>query len=960
MPSAQHSTGVYLLKQLVARLWDKTSKGRISQKPRSIRLFWGSCLSVATLYASIHVVHVSSATPSTLVSESSTGWAVLNPIDPSSGDGYNPALGYATQAADTDFNTTWSNQSFGSYTGVAYDGPDFTTDQQAPFAYGTIDGIPAPNTTLSKPTAGTRYTAYFIKEFDGGATGFNFATFTVLADDGAYIYLNGKLVGVIGDLPDDVNLDTWSQLTSTWEGTEDTFYTFTVSEYQIIQPGANLLAVSVHQHATSSSDLGLSIKLIGQDFLPPTILRGPYLQSGSHDRMTVKWRTDNNSDTILRYGDAPGNLTQTVTITESVTDHTVTLTGLMPATRYYYQIESTNEDGPVRAGADDNHYFKTHPAPSARSPARIWVIGDSGTTTTPKMNVYNAYRTRTGSSHTDAWLMLGDNAYEHGTDSEFQGAVFDAYPELLRNTVLWSCQGNHESDYGYDTVYTDIHHFPTAGECGGVASTTELYYSFDHGNIHFISLNTSGPDDINDFPRNGGMIDWLEADLKATANDWIVAFMHHGPYTKGSHDSDTELRHVKNRRYITPLLETYGVDLVLAGHSHNYERSMLINGHHSNMTTGDSRSSTFVIGTHAVETGNGSTLGSVDALGDFQASGASGSYEKPLATGAAGTVYSIVGASGTLGSWDNGSTNTVNPAPHPVFIVNLRVMGSMVIQVDGNTLNAQYIDQSDAIRDDFTITKGSTIQVTATDDSFGEFGADDSASFTLTRSGAISLAESVNYTISGSATAGADFTPILTGSVSYASGETSKVIMVTRVADELAEGDESLSVTLASAQQIAGAGGALRDRYFLGTNASDTAMLADNPSQHWWFHNFGTATLNQALWESDSDNDGLARLMEYALGGTIGTNDTALLPTHQLSGTAFELIYQKNNALTDITYTVLATTDLSAADWTTEGVTTVRNGPANPTGVESYKATVEVTPAQSRRFLKLEITPASR
>ena len=894
-----------------------------------------------------------------LVSDDSTGWAVLNPIDPANGDGYDPVVGHAIQAADADFNTTWKNQNFGNYSGAAYDGPSFTSGQQAPFVYGTINGITSPNTNLIPPSIGTRYTAYFIKEFDGGETGSNRATFTVLADDGAYIYLNGHLVGVIGDLPNDANQDTWSQLASPLQGTEDTFQTLTVIGDQIIQPGSNLLAVSVHQQATNSSDLGLSIKLSAQVFVPPMIVRGPYLQSGSHDRMTVKWRTADTSDTVLRYGDAPGNLTQTASIAENVTDHTVTLTGLIPATQYFYQIESTNILGSDNAGADANHYFKTSPSPEARSPTRIWVIGDSGTTSSPKMDVYNAYLTRTGSTHTDAWLMLGDNAYDSGTDSEFQVAVFDAYLELLRNTVLWSCRGNHESDYGHDSVYTDIHHFPTAGECGGIASATELYYSFDHGNIHLISLNTSGPGDIDDFPGNGGMIDWLEADLQATDKDWIVAYMHHGPYTKGGHDSDLEIRHVKTRQYMTPLLERYGVDLVLAGHSHNYERSMLINGHHSNMTTGDSTSSNFVIGVHGMDTGNGSTLGRVDASGNFLTSGASGSYEKPLATGAAGTVYSTVGASGKLSSWVDDSTDTVNPAPHPVFIVNLRVMGSMVIQVDGNTLNAQYIDQSNVIRDDFTITKGSTIQVTATDDSFGEFGADDSASFTLVRTGATSLTETVNYTISGSATLGSDFTPILTGSISYSAGETSKVIIVTRVADELAEGDESLSVTLATAQQGAGPSGALRDKYFLGGNTSDTATLADRPSQLWWFNHFGAATLSQAQWASDTDNDGLVRLMEYALGGTVGSNDTGLLPSHQLSGTAFELIYQKNNALTDITYTVLATTDLSAADWTAEGVTTILNGPENAAGVESYKASVDVLPAQPSRFLRLEITPVS-
>lgn len=889
-----------------------------------------------------------------LISEENNGWAVLNPIDPTTGNGFDPALGHSTQAADADFNTTWKNQSFGGYAGNVYDGPGFIPNQQAPFIYGNISGIPNPNTTLTEPNSSTRRTVYFVKEFDGGSTGFNKGTFKILADDGAYVYLNGNLVGVIGDLPNDANLDTWNQMASSWSGTEDTFHTFAVTGTNLIQPGSNLLAISVHQESTSSSDLGLSVRLVGQEVIAPTIARGPYLQSASHDRMTIKWRTADNADTVLRYGDAPENLTQTITINESVTDHTVTLTGLSPSTTYYYQVESTNLIGTENAGADTDYYFKTHPSPNARVPTRIWVIGDSGTTGSGKMNVYNSYRTRTGNTHTDAWLMLGDNAYNTGSDQEFQAAVFDSYPELLRNTVLWSCKGNHESDYGNTSVYDEIHHFPTAGECGGIPSGSELYYSFDHGNIHFVCINTTGSVDINDVPGDGGMIDWLELDLKSTDKDWIIAYFHHGPYTKGSHNSDTESRHIKARRYITPLLEKYGADLVLSGHSHCYERSMLVNGHHSSMSAADSKSDTFVIGTHGVDAGNGSTLGSIDALGNFQTSGASGNYEKPLATGETGTIYSIVGASGKLSGWHEDETGSiVNPTPHPVFIVNLRVLGSMVININGNTLNAQYIDDGNTIRDDFTIIKGTTVQVTATDATFDEFGADNTASFTITRTGATSFAETIDYTISGTATEGIDYTPVLSGSASFASGETSKVLTVIRATDDLAEGEESISVTLSSAQQSAGMGGSARDRYFIGTNTNDSATLTDNPSQLWWFNNFGTATVSNTMWKSDTDNDGLDRLMEYAFGGTVGTHDVERLPTHQLNGNTLELLYNKNNALTDISYTAFTSTDMIS--WTQTGVSNTLNDAPNPDGVEAWKSSADLGPAEEKRFLKLEI-----
>ncbi len=64
------------------------------------------------------------------------------------------------------------------------------------------------------------------------------------------------------------------------------------------------------------------------------------------------------------------------------------------------------------------------------------------------------------------------------------------------------------------------------------------------------------------------MCNWLRADLAATAQEWIIAYWHHPPYTKGSHDSDAEGDLVEVRENIVPILEDFGVDLVLCGHSH--------------------------------------------------------------------------------------------------------------------------------------------------------------------------------------------------------------------------------------------------------------------------------------------------------------------------------------------------------------------------------------------------------
>ena len=176
--------------------------------------------------------------------------------------------------------------------------------------------------------------------------------------------------------------------------------------------------------------------------------------------------------------------------------------------------------------------------------------------------------------------MLGDNAYSEGNDVEYQAAVFDTYPQVLPRTVLWPTLGNHDGFTADSTTesgpYYDIFSLPRDGEAGGVASGTEAYYSFDYGNMHFICLDSYETDRSPD----GAMMTWLEADLAANDKGWVIAFWHHSPYSKGERDSDTGRRSIALRQNAVPLLERYGVDLVLTGHSHSYERSYLIDGHY--------------------------------------------------------------------------------------------------------------------------------------------------------------------------------------------------------------------------------------------------------------------------------------------------------------------------------------------------------------------------------------------
>ena len=407
-----------------------------------------------------------------------------------------------------------------------------------------------------------------------------------------------------------------------------------------------------------------------------TIIRGPYLQMGTENSMVLRWRTDTAGPSTVEYGIAVNNLTGSITDATSTTEHEIQLTGLAADTRYYYAIIDDNEN--ILAGNDSAHSFITSPEKGSTKATRVWVIGDSGTANADATNVYNAYLANTGSQYTNLWLMLGDNAYNDGTDGQYQNAVFNMYPELLRQTPVWPTLGNHDghsADSASQTgPYYDIFTLPKNAEAGGVASGTEAYYSFDHANIHFICLESYE----TDRSVGGAMLTWLENDLQNTTQDWVIAFWHHPPYTKGSHNSDTESQLIQMRENALPILESYGVDLVLSGHSHSYERSFLLDGHYD-------VSSTF---SPAMKLDGGS--GQED--GD-------GAYHKPN-TFDAGAVYIVAGSSGKI---SGGSLN------HPAMYVSLNSLGSVILDIAGDRMDVSFINAANSVQDYFTLTKGSDI-----------------------------------------------------------------------------------------------------------------------------------------------------------------------------------------------------------------------------------------------------------
>ena len=443
----------------------------------------------------------------------------------------------------------------------------------------------------------------------------------------------------------------------------------------------------------------------------PPFARMPYLQFATPSSIHVVWRTEGQIQPVVRWGLAAEKLDsssrESIITTRAALgvegqagrsawaslstpenlrlprlhsaplgtfQYEVKLAGLRSSTRYHYAVY----DGSRRLTPPGEPYtFVTPPEIGAHVPTRFWVLGDSGTGRQPQTAVYSAMRAfveRTGKP-LDFWLHVGDMAYGQGRDMEFQSRFFEIYEESLASSVCWPTMGNHEGhtsrgDTGIGPYY-DAYVVPTRGEAGGLASGTEAYYSFEHANIHFICLDSH---DLDRKPT-GAMASWLRADLELARADWVIAFWHHPPYTKGSHDSEKEQDLIEMRQHIMPILESEGVDVVLTGHSHIYERSMLMDGAYGRDTVAEN---------NILDDGDG------DPSGD-------GAYRKSEGIHPhEGTVQVVAGHGGAA----LGRNGTLS-----VFKRTIAEHGSVIFDVRGDTLTATMLNHVGQERDLFQIVK---------------------------------------------------------------------------------------------------------------------------------------------------------------------------------------------------------------------------------------------------------------
>lgn len=577
------------------------------------------------------------------------------------------------------------------------------------YGVGYEDGSGAENLLLTNVPSGT-ISIYTRVEFDiAELSAVDNLFLGVDYDDGYIAWVNGTEVYRSASMP--LDPPVWNSQPSLHESSNGAVPVYEWQDISfralpVLEEGTNILAIGVWNESASSSDLVLAPRLtVNKD---PLLVRGPYLQSGMVDGVTIRWRTDIDSESVVMCGPAPGSLAPCAEDLTLKTEHIVQLSGLPSDTRHYYSV---GWSGGTLAGDDAGHFFDTHPAIGPPKSMRVWVLSDTGFGSQDQADVRDAYLSYTSGTDTNLWIHMGDVSQSIGLDEQYQVEFFDMYPTMLPKTTFWPTIGNHDeasSNSGTQTgPYYENFTLPRNGESGGFPSGTEAYYSFDYANVHFVVLNSA------DLPRTPGspMLVWLDNDLSSTAQDWTIVYWHHPPYSKGSHDSDVEINMVEMRQYVVPILDAHGVDVVFTGHTHVFERSYLIEGHYGYSTefpacddngTPGVPGDDFCSNSPSMPCPNGFTDCDVSGFlvdaGDGRIDG-DGPYHKPLMgpDPHSGAIYNVVG----VGGQPRGG-----PLDHPAIYISWNVLGSVVLDINYNQLDHVFLTSTGAILDYFTITKG--------------------------------------------------------------------------------------------------------------------------------------------------------------------------------------------------------------------------------------------------------------
>ena len=298
------------------------------------------------------------------------------------------------------------------------------------------------------------------------------------------------------------------------------------------------------------------------------IYRGPYLQMGNSNSMSIMWQTITNIEGVVEYG-LTTNYNHSVTTTNSII-HSVELINLNPSTKYYYKVSS----GPENIKSS----FTTFPDDD--SPVSFALVGDtrnSFSNDAEYIHIRNSTMSEWLASN-DPLFMLNDGDIVFAANpltNKVWTEMFEDFQTIIKQSPFYFATGNHDLNLYSGAIcegYYDNFKFPTNGP------TYKRIYSFDCGNVHITVGEIDNAVTVSNesyYCPGSPQFIWITNDLAQTKQPWKIVMTHCPALSSGEYYGTWGCKNEQSTnllRYYVPEFEKYNVNLHVAGHEHFYER----------------------------------------------------------------------------------------------------------------------------------------------------------------------------------------------------------------------------------------------------------------------------------------------------------------------------------------------------------------------------------------------------
>ncbi len=299
----------------------------------------------------------------------------------------------------------------------------------------------------------------------------------------------------------------------------------------------------------------------------PTITKQPMLQDFRQDAMTVLWETSSNLATHrVEWGPADGGLSGLVTNVETTQVdathflHKAVITGLSTETEYDYR---------VRSGDVVSDIFRFRTAPAETSPYRIVWLADNQN----GPGVFAQHVANFAARQPDLVMVPGDTVQGTTTGGVLGGSILSEWETqwwnpltvsyLAQTTPVLFARGNHDGEHPYSYAYSAL-------------PENESWYSFSYGNAFIVVLDTETPTGQQTVEND--QLAYLQQALaspEAAAAEFKIVVFHRPPWTR-LWDFSALFTGYNGETWVrsdwVPVMEGGGVDMVITGHSHSYQR----------------------------------------------------------------------------------------------------------------------------------------------------------------------------------------------------------------------------------------------------------------------------------------------------------------------------------------------------------------------------------------------------